>query len=263
MIMSRYKNITIEDKTSYKIITICRPEALNALNAQTLLELSAEIDEISKKPAVRALILTGAGEKSFVAGADIKELQNLPPIKAENFSLRGQAVFSKIENFSIPVIAAINGFALGGGLELAIACDIRIASTTSKFALPEVNLGVIPGYGGTQRLSRLIGCAKALELTLTGDMINAEEALHIGLVNDVVPPEELIAKAEEFAKKLSKKAPAAVRFIKELVKKSADAKLEDGLKFEAAKFAITFSTSDKNEGISAFMEKRTPSFKGY
>lgn len=257
-----YKNLIVEVKDYYEIITINRPEFLNALNAETMDELETEIDIIAKNPQIRTLILTGSGEKAFVAGADINEVKNLSCAGAEIFSGRGHKLFNKIENLAIPVIAAVNGFALGGGCELALACDIRIASTNAKFGLPEVNLGVIPGYGGTQRLPRLVGKAKAMELTLTGDIINAEEALGIGLVNKVVNPGRLINEAVDLAQKIIQKAPQAVRMAKESINKGLNLSIDEGCLYETGKFALVCATEDKNEGVRAFLEKRKPVFTG-
>ena len=243
-------------------ITINRPEKLNALSAQTLEEIEAALAELENNSGVGAIIFTGAGPKSFVAGADIEQLAKASPIEARQIALRGQRVFSKIEKFPKPVIAAINGFALGGGLELAMACTIRVASTNAKLGQPEVKLGIIAGFGGTQRLPRLVGRGIALEMLLTGEPVTAAEAHRIGLVNHVVEPEALQAKAQEIAAKMLANAPLALALTMEAVDVGLSCGLEEGLRFEAAAFAVSAATEDKREGTSAFLEKRKSNFAG-
>jgi enoyl-CoA hydratase len=257
-----FENIRYEKKDQIAIITIARPKVLNALNAPTLLELGRAFQSVRDDDDVRVAILTGDGEKSFVAGADITEFVGLGAVTAEALARRGQAIFSQIENCGKPVIAAVNGFALGGGCELALACTFRIASESARFGQPETKLGLIPGYGGTQRLARLIGKGRALQIILTADMVKADEALRIGLVNEVLPAAELLPRAEAIAKKIVANAPIAIRLTIEAVNKGWDMSLADGLAFEASLFGISFATADKNEGTSAFLEKRAPQFKG-
>ena len=243
-------------------ITINRPEKLNALSAQTLEEIETALAELENNSEVGAIIFTGAGPKSFVAGADIEQLAKASPIEARQIALRGQRVFSKIEKFPKPVIAAINGFALGGGLELAMACTIRVASTNAKLGQPEVKLGIIAGFGGTQRLPRLVGRGIALEMLLTGEPVTAAEAHRIGLVNHVVEPEALQGKAQEIAGKMLANAPLALALTLEAVDVGLSCGLEEGLRFEAAAFAVSAATEDKREGTSAFLEKRKSNFAG-
>jgi enoyl-CoA hydratase len=256
------KNILFEKKEGIGFITINRPEKLNALNRETMEELECLLYEVGKDEEVKVLIITGAGEKAFVAGADIKELSELTPLKAKEFSEKGQEIFSMIENMKKPVICAVNGFALGGGCELALACHIRIASKTAKFGQPEVKLGLIPGYGGTQRLSRLVGKGLASELILTGDMIDAEEALKIGLVNKVVEPSELIPTCVSIAKKIMANSPVAVKLSLHAINKGINMSLDEGLALEANLFSLCFASEDAKEGTRAFLEKRQPNFKG-
>jgi len=260
--MSEYKNLKIEIEDRIARLTICRPRVLNALNLETLDELGRGIDEIAGNDAVRALILTGEGGKAFVAGADIKEMAAMSPTEAEAFSRKGQSVFNRIETCPKPVIAAVNGYCLGGGCELALACHIRIASENACFGQPEVKLGLIPGFGGTQRLARLVGKGRAWELILSGEIIGAEEALSAGLVNRVVPGEELSAAATELARKISENAPLAVSYCLETVRTGADLPLDAALRHEAAVFGLCFATEDMREGTSAFMDKRKADFKG-
>jgi len=256
-----YKNILLDIKNTTAVVTLNRPDKLNALNKETLEELSNVFSELRSNEDVHVVVLTGSGDKAFVAGADIAELNKLNVISAKAFSEFGQEVFNKIENFDKPVIAAINGFALGGGCELALACHIRIANTKAKFGQPEVNLGIIPGYGGTQRLARIINSGRALEYILTGDMINSEEALRIGLVNKVYEPEELLDRAVELAEKISSKGQQAIRFSLNAVRAANQLSLNDGLKYEASLFALCCGTEDFKEGTAAFLEKRKPEFK--
>ncbi len=257
-----YETLIVEKRENIAIVTINRPKVLNALNATVIEELEKAFTELKNDPEVGAVILTGAGEKAFVAGADISGLVELNPLEGKMFAEKGQAVFNLIENLGKPVIAAINGFALGGGCELAMACTIRIASEKAKLGQPEVNLGIIPGYGGTQRLPRLVGKGRAMELILTGRMVDANEAYQIGLVNKVVPPEKLLDEAIEMAKLILTKGPLAVKFAMEAVNRGLEVSLEDGLKIEADLFGMCCATEDKVEGTKAFLEKRKPNFKG-
>jgi len=256
------ENVRYEKKDQIAIITIARPKVLNALNAPTLQELSRAFQMVHDDDDIRVAILTGEGEKAFVAGADITEFTALGAIGAEALAVRGQGVFSQIENCGKPVIAAVNGFALGGGCELALSCTIRIASENARFGQPEVKLGLIPGYGGTQRLARLIGRGRAMQIILTADMVKADEALRIGLVNEVLAPADLLPRAEAIAQKIIANAPIAIRLSIEAVNKGLDMSLSEGLTLEASLFGLSFSTADKAEGTQAFLEKRAPQFKG-
>lgn len=256
-----YKNLALEIKNSIVILTINRPEKLNALNTDTLAELKIAFTELKKDDNVKVIVITGSGEKAFIAGADIAELNKLDMINGKEFSEKGQAVFNLIEQFEKPVIAAVNGFALGGGCELALACHIRLASENAKFGQPEVNLGIIPGYGGTQRLARLVNSGKAMEYILTGDIISANEALRIGLVNQVYPNDELMIKAIEFAEKIASKPQHAVRFAIKAVNAAAQVSLNEGQNYEAVLFGLCCGTEDFKEGTNAFLEKRKPVFK--
>jgi enoyl-CoA hydratase len=256
-----YNNLTVETNNKIQVIKINRPEKLNALNNQTLSELKSVLEEIHLNDSVKVVIITGSGEKAFVAGADIEEINRLDVDSAKQFSEFGQSVFNKIENLNKPVIAAVNGYALGGGCELAIACHIRFASAKAKFGQPEIKLGIIPGYGGTQRLSRLIGTAKSLELMLTGDMINADDAMKLGLVNQVFPPEELITKTLEFAEKVSNMSSVIIKNILKAVAKGTKLNFGEALKLEAGLFAECCGTFDFKEGTDAFLQKRPPHFE--
>jgi enoyl-CoA hydratase len=256
-----YKNLLFEIKEHTAVITVNRPEKLNALNTDTINEFELIFKEISSNDKIFVVVLTGSGEKAFVAGADISELNKLDVLSAKQFSERGNSVFSLIENLDKPVIAAVNGFALGGGCELALACHIRVAGENAKFGQPEVNLGLIPGYGGTQRLARSVNSARALEYILTADMINAEEAFRIGLVNRVFPQTELINKTLELADKIASKGQQAVRLALKAVRATNQMALTQGLKYEASLFALTCGTEDFKEGTAAFLEKRKPDFK--
>jgi enoyl-CoA hydratase len=243
-------------------ITINRPDRLNALNAATIDELRAAVLEMRQDESVRTVIITGAGEKAFVAGADIAELSQQSPLGARITAQRGQHVFDLVETLGKPVIAAINGFALGGGCELAMACTLRVAADTARLGQPEINLGLIPGYGGTQRLSRLVGRGRALELLLRGHQIDAAEALRIGLVDRVVPGAELMAAALALAMELAAKAPVAARAILEAVHKGLQMPFAEGQAYEATLFGLVATTEDMQEGTRAFLEKRRPAFRG-
>lgn len=258
-----YQNILFEIKNHTGLVTINRPDKLNALNNQTINEIENVFNSIKNNPEIFVVVITGSGEKAFVAGADIAELNNLDVISAKEFSEKGNRVFRAIETLDKPVIAAVNGFALGGGCELALACHIRIASENAKFGQPEVNLGIIPGYGGTQRLARVINSARALEMILTGEMITADEALRIGLVNKVYPQADLLNKALELAEKISSKGQQAIRFALKAVKATDNMSLSEGLSYEASLFALTCGTKDFKEGTSAFLQKRKPDFKNH
>jgi enoyl-CoA hydratase len=260
--MSDFANLHLDKKNQVAYITIDRPKVLNALSMAVMDELRQVFQAVKDDDGVRVVILTGAGEKAFVAGADISELAQQSPVSAKEYTHRGQAVIDAIENLGKPVIACINGFALGGGCELALACTLRLASEHAKLGQPEVKLGLIPGYGGTQRLSRLVGKGVALQLVLTGEMISAAEALRIGLVNEVVPAAELIPRAEAIAAKIIANAPLAVQYAMEAVNHGLDMSLADGLFLEATLFAVCCATEDKNEGTRAFLEKRQAQFKG-
>lgn len=254
--------ILTEIKENILIVTINRPEKLNALNGELLKELSTAFLDAKINENVYAVIITGAGEKAFVAGADINELNKLDPIKAKNFAEFGQKVFSQISELNKPVIAAVNGFALGGGCELAMACHIRLVSENAKFGQPEVNLGIIPGYGGTQRLPKLIGLGRAMELILSGELIDANEAYRIGLANKIYPSNELIDKSIELAKKILSKGRIAVSLSINSINASLNLSETEGMNFEAANFALATSTKDFQEGTTAFLEKRKAQFKG-
>ena len=256
------ENVLYETKGPIACVTLNRPKVLNALNHKTWEELRAAFEDAQQDPAVRGVILTGAGDKAFIAGADIRELAQVTAVEAEISSRYGQAVLDLIENLGKPVIAAVNGFALGGGCETAMACTIRIASESAKFGQPEVTLGLVPGGGGTQRLPRLLGKGRALQLILSGDIISAQEAYRIGLVNEVVPAAELIQRAEAILKKIFSNAPIAVRFSLEAVNKGLEESQDGGLHLEASLFGICAATDDKKEGTTAFLEKRAPQFQG-
>ena len=257
-----FENIILENKNAIAYITVNRPKVLNALNMATMEELRAAFHDIKNDAAVRVVILTGAGEKAFIAGADIGELAKQDPVSGKEYTHRGQNVLNLIENLGKPVIACINGFALGGGCEIAMACTMRLASEQAKLGQPEVKLGIIPGYGGTQRLPRLVGKGNAMQMVLGGEMITAQEAHRIGLVNEVVPPAELIPRAEAIAAKIIANAPLAVQYAMEAVHKGMEMTLNEGLYLEALLFAVACSSEDKAEGTKAFLEKRAPEFKG-
>jgi len=257
-----YENILYEKKDSAAYITFNRPKVLNALNRKTVEELRDALQNARDDASVRVLILTGAGEKSFVAGADISELAQRTPVDGKDFSLFGQSVFHLLETLGKPSICAINGFALGGGCELALSCSIRLASKTARLGQPEVKLGIIPGYGGSQRLARLCGKGVAHELCLTGEMITAEEAQRIGLVNHIYEPAELLPAAAALAQKIIANAPLAVKYTMEAIERGIEMPLEEGLFLEATLFGLSCATEDMREGTKAFLEKRKADFKG-
>ena len=257
-----FENLVLERDGAIAVVTVNRPSVLNALNTQTLDELRRMMLDLKQDDSVRVVILTGAGEKSFVAGADISELAVQNAVGAREFALAGQHVFDVIENLGKPVIAAINGFALGGGCELVMACTLRIAADTARLGQPEVTLGLIPGFGGTQRLPRLVGKGRALELILTGGQITAAEAERIGLVNRVVPAADLIGETRKLAALLARNAPIAMRYIINAINKGLEMPLAEGCVFEAALIGLVASTDDMREGTTAFLEKRKPDFKG-
>jgi len=255
-------SVNLEVADRILVITIDRPEKLNALNAEVLDELDAALDQARTNADVGVVIVTGAGPKSFVAGADIAELSTMTPVTGRRHALRGQAVLSKIENLGKPVIAAINGFALGGGCELALACTLRVAAENARLGQPEVKLGILPGYGGSQRLARTVGEGRAMEICLTGEPITAAEALRIGLVNRVVPAGEALSAAKELAAKILANAPLAIAYAMEAIHHGLDLPLADGLALEATLFGVCASTADMHEGMSAFLEKRPARFEG-
>jgi enoyl-CoA hydratase len=257
-----YSHIQFEIKDGIAVLTINRPEKLNALNDAVIQELSEAVTEIETDDEIRGVLVTGAGPKAFVAGADIGELATQGPLSGKARSLAGQEVFRRLERCGKPVIAAVNGFALGGGCELAMACHLRLASEKAKFGQPEVKLGIGPGYGGTVRLPRLVGKGRALGLLLTGDMIDAEEAYRIGLVNRVVPAEELMAEAEKLLRRILANGPVAVRLCLEAVDAGLDLSVDESSLLEANHFGLIASTADMREGMSAFLEKRTADFQG-
>ena len=255
-----YKNIVLQKEDKIAIITINRPKALNALNTETLRELDLVIDEISRDDEIYVVILTGEG-KAFVAGADITEMKDLDVMGGRRFGNLGNKVFRKLETLEKPIIAAVNGFTLGGGCELSMACDIRIASSKAKFGQPEVGLGITPGFGGTQRLARLVGMGMAKQLIYTGDIINAEEALRIGLVNKVVEPEQLMEEVKLLAKKIASNAPIAVKLCKTAINRGMQMDIDTALIYEAEVFGACFATEDQKNGMISFIEKTEKSFK--
>jgi enoyl-CoA hydratase len=257
-----YENILFDKKEGIATITFNRPKVLNALNRKTVEELESALLDVRGDGSVRVVILTGAGEKAFVAGADIGELAEQTPVGGKEFSLFGQGVFHLLETIGKPSICAINGFALGGGCELALCCSIRIASRTARLGQPEVKLGILPGYGGSQRLARLCGKGMAHELCLTGEMISAEEALRIGLVNHVYEPAELLPAAQAMARKIIANAPVAVKYTMEAIERGTEMPLAEGLFLEATLFGVACATEDMREGTRAFLEKRPAAFKG-
>jgi enoyl-CoA hydratase len=255
-----YVRLQIEEGIAF--VTIDNPSSLNALNAPTLTQLDQIFDKLAANPEVKGVIITGGGEKSFVAGADITEFQQVKGREAVGFMARGQRIFDRVEAFDRPVIAAINGFALGGGNELAMSCDIRIAAENAVFGQPEVTLGLIPGYGGTQRLPRLIGPGKAKEIIFADERINAQEALRVGLVERVVPKGQAVEEAKKLMKKILTKGPVAIRMAKKAINEGLGKSLREGLDLEASCQGVCFSTEDKDEGARAFLEKRPAQFKG-
>jgi enoyl-CoA hydratase len=257
-----FENLLLEVRDQIAFVTVNRPKVLNALNEKTVAELDECFSGLQHDPAVNVVILTGSGEKGFVAGADINELAGYTPKHAMECALKGQAVFSKIENLGKPTIAAVNGFALGGGCELALSCTIRIASQNARLGQPEVKLGITPGYGGSQRLPRLIGKGMAMQMILTGDPMTEEDALRWGLVNQVVASNELMPAAEALAKKILANGPIAVRYSMEAVNRGLNMSLEEGLYLEGTLFGMSFSTADMREGTRAFLDKRAARFEG-
>ncbi len=257
-----YENIVFEVQDGVGVLTFNRPKALNALNARTLDEVNDVIERVLQDPDIRVLVLTGAGDKAFVAGADITQFQTMSPLQARYFAEMGQNVFFKLEHLPKPVIACVNGFALGGGCELAMSCDFIYASQKARFGQPEINLGLMPGFGGTQRLARMIGRAKAKELLMTGEMINAEQARELGLVARVLPAEQLFEETMKVARLLATRAPGILRSLKQVVNRGMDVDLKTGCALEAEAFGLCFGSRDAKEGVSAFLEKRKPEFKG-
>ena len=257
-----FDNLLLERDGAIAIITINRPKVLNALNAATLEELQRVVHDLGRDDSVRVVILTGAGEKSFVAGADINELAGLTPVSGREHARAGQRVFDSIERLGKPVIAAVNGYALGGGCELAMACTLRLAADTARFGQPEIALGVLPGYGGTQRLPRLVGRSKALEMMLTGAPITSDEAQRVGLVTRVVPAADLMAEARALASQLAAAAPLAMRYIVSAVNAGSQMPFAEACEHEAALFGLAAATDDMREGTRAFLDKRKPRFEG-
>lgn len=254
-----YEILNLQIQDNIGLLSISRPKALNALNSSFFSEMNEMLDEIEKNETLRVLVITGDG-KAFVAGADIAEMSNFGSEEGQNFSEIGQETFSRLEKLKIPVIAAINGFALGGGCELAMACDIRIASAKAKLGQPEVNLGLIPGYAGTQRLTRLVGMGNALQLLMTGDMISAQRAYEMGLVQQISEPENLVEDTMKIAKTIASKGKQSVAKVKEVARKGMEMQFTDGEKLEAKEFGLLFDTIETEEGISAFLEKRKPNW---
>ena len=257
-----FKNLLLSMENEIGILTINRPKVLNALNIETLKELQAGIQEVKDNPAMKVLIITGAGEKAFVAGADIQEMKEMDSVAALTFSRLGHDTMKMIQDLERPVIAAVNGFALGGGTEIALACDFIYASDNAKFGLPEVTLGVFPGFGGTQRLPRLIGKGKAKELIMTGKMISAQDAFQMGMVNRVLPQASLMEETKKVATQIAGNGPIGLRLAKRVVNSGFDVDLAEACSMESLAFSICFSTEDQKEGMKAFAEKRKPSYKG-
>ncbi|MCX2895159.1 enoyl-CoA hydratase-related protein [Stenotrophomonas lactitubi] len=253
--------VGVSDDGAIRTITVQRPDKLNALNAATLQALAGAFSDAAADPAVRVVVLTGAGPKAFVAGADIAEMNTLSAVQGRDFSLLGQSLMRRIERMPKPVIARVNGFALGGGLELAMACHLRIAADSAKVGQPEINLGLIPGFGGSQRLLRLCGRAATLELCLLGTPIDAARALALGIVNEVVPAAELDARVQSLARQLAQSAPLALRGLLDAVHVGGECSLETGLEYESAQFGLLFATEDMREGTSAFLQRRPPAFQ--
>jgi len=258
-----YENLLYDKRERVAVITINRPKRLNALNRKTMEELNDAVGQVVADDSVRVAVLTGAGDKAFVAGADINELAVLTPVEGRDYGLFGQSVLDRIENAPKPFIAAINGFALGGGCELALACHLRLAGENAHLGQPEVKLGLIPGYGGTQRLARLVGKGRALQLVLSGEHITAEEAKRIGLVNEVVPPPDVLDTAVSWGKTIAANAPLAIRFALEAVNHGLEMSLAEGLYLEATLFSLCCTTEDMKEGTKAFLEKRPANFTGH
>lgn len=257
-----YQNLIVQTRDGVAFVTVNRPDKLNALTDRTVDELDAVFTALEADPEVRGVIVTGAGEKAFVAGADIAELSGQSPVEGKQRSIRGQQVFDRIERMGKPVIAAVNGFALGGGCELALACHLRLASENAKLGTPEVKLGIMCGYGGTQRLPRVVGKGRALELLLTGEMVDAQEAFRIGLVNRVVPREKLLAEAEALLRKMLANGPVSLRFTLEAVATGLEMPFDEAERMEAALFGLICTTQDMKEGTQAFLDKRPPKFQG-
>jgi len=257
-----YENIIFEIRDGVGVLTFNRPKALNALNPATLDEVADVLGRVAGDDSIRVLVLTGAGEKAFVAGADINEFKSMNPLSARLFAEKGQGIFFEIERLSKPVIACVNGFALGGGCEIAMSCDFIYASDKARFGQPEVNLGLIPGFGGTQRLSRLVGRAKAKELCMTGEMIDAQQAKELGLAAKVFPAEQLLDETLKVARALASKSPSVLRSMKKVIDSGADIDLKNGCALEAEAFGVCFGSEDMQEGVGAFLEKRKPQFKG-
>jgi enoyl-CoA hydratase len=256
-----FNNLLVEMDGAIAIVSMNRPKALNALDYDTLTELGQAMGQLADNAAVKVVVLTGAGDKAFVAGADIAYMLNLTSLQAQAFSRHGQAVFNQIENMPKPVIAAVNGFALGGGCELSMACDIRVASEKAKFGQPEVSLGIMAGFGGTQRLSRLVNAGVAKEMLYTGDIYDAQAALRVGLVSKVVVPEELMNTCLNMARRIASMSPIGVRFTKEAVNQGFNMDQDKAMNIEADLFGVIFATNDQKEGVSAFLEKRKADFK--
>jgi enoyl-CoA hydratase len=257
-----FENLILEEKDGVATITFNRPKALNAINHSLLIEFATILDQMADSESIRALILTGAGEKAFVAGADINEVAKLTPLSAKRFAQHGKGILDKLQKLPIPVIAAVNGFALGGGCEIVLACDLIIAAESAKFGLPEMNIGVIPGFGGTQRLPRLVGLNKAKELIFTGKMLTATEAAAIGLVNTVVPDADLMSEVQALANSFTKKGRVALRAAKEVLNNGVNVDLVMACKMETDAFSLCIASSDAREGTQAFLEKRKPKFTG-
>lgn len=260
--MKEYSNFLLSSDAGIGVLTLHRPHALNALNYDLLKELDEVLTHIAQDETIQVVIITGSGDRAFAAGADITEMQPLSALAGRNWARFGQAVFNKLENLPQPVIAAVNGFALGGGCELAMACDLRLASEQAKFGQPEVTLGITPGFAGTQRLPRLVGKGRAKELLFTGDIIDAREAYRIGLVNSVTAPAELMPAARALAAKIMSRAQVAVKLCKAAVNKGLDLDQASGVDYEAEVFGLCFATADQKEGMAAFVEKRKPAFTG-
>ncbi len=257
-----YENVNLEVRQAIGFIKINRPKALNALNSATLDDLLDAVGELACNDAVRVVVVTGEGNKAFVAGADIQEMQPMNPVEGMSFSQKGHAAISALERLDKPVIAAVNGYALGGGFEVALACDIIYASEKARLGFPEVTLGILPGFGGTQRTARLVGPARAKELIFTGRVITAQEAFDMGLINKVVADDQLMAQVEELASRILSAGPVGIRLAKACINRGLTMDIETGLDFEAEAFGLCFGTEDQKEGMTAFLEKRTPTYRG-